>query len=73
MGMFFRLFVSLLVVASVGCSYRYYAGELQPLSESQQGENREVADDGTVTYKQARLSISLRPMSDEEVNRQFNA
>ena len=72
MGMFFRSFIFSLLLVSVGCSYRYYAGDLQPLSESQQGENKEVADDGTVTYKQARLSISLRPMSVQELNRQFN-
>ncbi len=56
-----------------GCSYRYYAGELKPMSESEQGANKTVADDGTVSYKQARLEISLRPMSDEELNRQFSA
>ena len=50
MGMFFRSFIFSLLLVSVGCSYRYYAGDLQPLSESQQGENKEVADDGTVTY-----------------------
>ena len=46
---FFRSFVFPLLLVFVGCSYRYYAGDLQPLSESQQGENKEVADDGTVT------------------------
>ncbi|MGY8823955.1 MAG: hypothetical protein ACKVJG_08455 [Candidatus Latescibacterota bacterium] len=56
-----------------GCSYRYYTGELKPMSESEQGANKTVADDGTVSYKQARLEISLRPMSDEELNRQFSA
>ena len=30
-----------------------------------------VADDGTVTYTYERLEISLRPMTDEELNRQF--
>ena len=41
------------------------------MSEAEQGENKSVADDGTVTYTQGRLEISLRPMTDEELNRQF--
>lgn len=55
-----------------GCSHRYYAEDLKPVSEAEQGENKTVADDGTVAYKQARLEISLRPMTDEELNRQFS-
>ena len=54
-----------------GCSYRYYAEALKPLSEAEQGEGKTVADDGTVTHTQGRLEISLRPMTDEELNRQF--
>ncbi len=60
-------------VGWTGCSYRYYADDLQPLSEAEQGEDKEVADDGSVTYNQARLAITLRPMTDEELNRQFSA
>lgn len=60
-------------VGFTGCSYRYYADDLQPLSEADQGENKEVADDGSVTYNQARLAITLRPMTDVELNRQFSA
>ena len=56
-----------------GCSHRYYAEDLKPVSETEQGQNKTVADDGTVAYKQARLEISLRPMTDEELNRQFSA
>ena len=56
-----------------GCSHRYYAEDLKPVSEAEQGQNKPVADDGTVAYKQARLEISLRPMTDEELNRQFSA
>ena len=56
-----------------GCSHRYYAEDLKPVSEAEQGEHKTVADDGTVAYKQARLEISLRPMTDEELNRQFSA
>ncbi len=56
-----------------GCSYRYYAEDLKPMSEAEQGINKTVADDGTVSYKQARLEISLRSMTDAELNRQFSA
>jgi hypothetical protein len=70
----FRYLLSLLaIIALVGCSYRYYAGDLKPLDEAEQGENKTVADDGTVTYKQARLEIGLRAMTDEELNRQFSS
>lgn len=56
-----------------GCSYRYYAEDLKPMSEVEQGVDKTVADDGTVSYKQGRLEISLRPITDVELNRQFRA
>ena len=70
-----RCFTPLLLVGLLfpGCSYRYYAEDLTPMSEAEQGANKTVADDGTVSYRQARLEISLRPMTDEELNRQFGA
>ena len=57
--------------ALVSCAYRLVAGPLTPLAEQVQGEGSEVADDGTVTFHIDRLKISLRPMIDEELNRQF--
>ena len=70
-----KCFTLLLLVGLLfpGCSYRYYAEDLKPLSEAEQGANKTVADDGTVSYIQARLEISLRPMTDAELNRQFGA
>ncbi len=70
-----KCFTPLLLVGLIfpGCSYRYYAEDLKPLNEIEQGANKTVADDGTVSYIQARLEISLRPMTDEELNRQFSA
>jgi len=62
-----------LALLGAGCSYRYYAGDLEPLKEEFQGEGRTVADDGTVSYRQGRLEVSLRPMTDEELNRQFSS
>ena len=53
------------------CAYRPYVGDLEPFSEADQGESMSVADDGTVTLAQGRLELRLRPMSDEELNRQF--
>jgi hypothetical protein len=55
------------------CSYRYYAEDLTPMNEAEQGADKTVADDGTVSYSQGRLEISLRPMTDVELNRQFSA
>ena len=61
--------VALTVVA--GCSWRPYAGVVRASSESYQAENTTVADDGTVTFRRGRLEVSLRPVSDDELNRQF--
>jgi len=60
-----------LVGAGWGCAFRPYAGELRALVEADQSQGMSVADDGTVTFSQGRLQISLRPMTDEELNRQF--
>ena len=70
-----KCFTPLLLVGLIfpSCSYRYYAEDIKPLSEAEQGSNKTVADDGTVSYTQARLEISLRPMTDAELNRQFSA
>ncbi len=62
-----------LVIFSAACAYRPWAGELRPLEEGKQAEGMVVADDGTVTFKQGRLEVRLRPMTDEELNRQFSA
>lgn len=62
-----------LVFLSGGCGYRYFATPLEPASGEQQGPTMTVSDDGTVTYTQERLEISLRPMTDEELNRQFSS
>jgi hypothetical protein len=42
-----------------------------PLAERAQEDDMGVADDGTVTYVRDRLEIGLRPMTDDELNRQF--
>jgi len=52
-----------------GCG-RYFGGPIQPVAE-QQEPHMIVKDDGSVTYEYQRLEIGLRPMSDEELNRQF--
>lgn len=57
-----------------GCAYRPWAGDLKPLEESQQPvQGVAVEDDGTVIFAKGRLEISLRPLTDEELNRQFSA
>ncbi|MFH1566792.1 MAG: hypothetical protein ABIL09_02255 [Gemmatimonadota bacterium] len=61
-------------VAGLGvqqCAYPYYAGPLRPAEG--QAELMSTADDGTVTYTRDRLEVSLRPMTDEELNRQLTA
>jgi len=51
------------------CAYPHYAGPIRPADG--QAEEMSVADDGTVTFTRDRLEVSLRPMTDEELNRQF--
>lgn len=54
------------------CAYRVVAGPLAPLAEEAQTRAAvEVADDGKVTYNIERLRVSLRPMTDSELDRQF--
>ncbi len=52
-----------------GCGYYHYAGPLEPGSE--QASSMTIADDGSVTYVQGRLEVRLRPVTDDELNRQF--
>lgn len=54
----------------VGCG-RYFAGPLRPLEH--QGAYMTVRDDGSVSYALDRLEVILRPLSDEQLNRQFAA
>ena len=63
-----RFWILGLLAALEGCG-RYFAGPLHP--SAQQASSVEVNDDGSVTYSLNRLSISLQPMSDAQLNRQF--
>lgn len=54
-----------------GCGYRYYVGDLRPMTENDRMTGMVVKDDGTVVFVKERLEIGLRPMTDEELNRQF--
>jgi len=49
---------------------RYFPGPLHPAE--QQNPGMQVSDDGTVTYTRGRLAVSLRPMTDDQLNRQFS-
>ena len=58
----------LLAVATAwGCSYYFPTGPLEP-SEAQ-GEEMTIADDGSLTFERGRLEVTLRPMTDDELNR----
>jgi len=59
------------VISSWGCSYHYVAGPLQPSED--QGEGMKIADDGSLTFVRGRLEVSLRPMTDDELDRQVSA
>ncbi|MCK4416660.1 MAG: hypothetical protein KAV99_00645 [Candidatus Latescibacteria bacterium] len=55
----------------VGCGYHYFAGDLIPQSETIQAAKMVVRDDRSVAYVHERLEISLRPVTDEELNRNW--
>ena len=56
---------SLLLTLLVGACGRYFHTPLQPASR--QAEGMTVNDDGSITYALDRLSINLKPMTDEEL------
>ncbi len=63
-----KLWLLGLALALSGCG-RYFAGPLHPLEK--QAASMQVNDDGSVTYTQGRLEISLRAMTDAQLDRQF--
>lgn len=64
--------VLLLAVATAwGCSYYFPTGGLAP-SENQR-EEMTIADDGSLTFARGRLEVTLRPMTDDELNRLVQA
>lgn len=60
-----------LLLLTGACGYQYYAGPILPAAEP--GAAMQVSDDHTVTYTRGRLEVRLRPVSDEELNRQFGS
>ena len=61
-----------------GCGHYRVPGKFEPLEAAQQratgeGTSMKILDDGTVTFVQNRLEVSVRPMTDEEINRQYPA
>ena len=66
------------VALLLGCGHYLIPGRFQPLEVAQQqtdvqGSSMKILDDGTVTFVQNRLEVSVRPMDDEEINRQYPA
>lgn len=51
----------------LGACGRYFPTALQPASQQMKGMT--VNDDGSVTYNLERLAITLKPMTDAELNR----
>ena len=49
---------------------RHFSGPVLPSAE-QDGDNIEVGDDRSVTFKRGRLEVNLRPLTDEILNRQL--
>jgi len=63
------LWMSIALLLSLSACGRYFPTALRPVP--QQGEGMEVNDDGSVTYNLGRLAVSVKPMTDAELNRQF--
>ena len=73
---FFVRPLALMSVLTLGCGYYLIPARFEPLDaefQTKPGAAAEmvVSDDGTVVYVRDRLEISVRPMTDEELNRQF--
>lgn len=60
--------VALLLATACG---RFFPSELRPTDSQIDGMS--VNDDGSITYDLDRLSITLKPMTDAELNRQFDS
>ena len=62
------------VVVHIGCGgqlgMRRFAGPVEPAS-NQAGEKMAIGDDRGITFNQGRLEITLRPLTDEILNRQL--
>lgn len=52
-------------------AYREYMGVLTPVDQEEEHPQKTITDDGEILFEQERLEIGLRPMTDEELNRQF--
>ena len=61
------------VLVLFGCGYRLVVGPLVVPNDTEQVSGMRVSDDGTITYIKERLEVSLRPLTDEELNRQFSS
>jgi hypothetical protein len=64
------------LAAVLGCGHYLIPGPFQPAETTRQvvigeGNKMEVFDDGSVTFIQNRLEVSVRAMLDDELNRQF--
>ena len=53
----------------LSCAYQPFAGPLLPLGEQSQGMT--VHDDGSVVYQLDRFEVTMLPMTDAELNRNF--
>lgn len=63
------LALCLLGLSAAGCAFRPFAGPLVPVSD--QAESMSVHDDGGVVYQLDRFEVRVRPLTDDELNRQF--
>ena len=64
------------VIIAVGCGHFLIPTAFRPVGSGDQirhseGTSMEVSDDGTIAWVQGRLEISVRAMTDAELNRQF--
>jgi hypothetical protein len=63
-----RYLAGIALLLLCGCG-RYFPGPLRPAE--QQGASMQVNDDGSITHTRGRLAVSLRAMTDDQLNRQF--
>lgn len=67
----YRLCIAGMVLVLLGGCGRYFAGALRPAEQQQ--PQMTINDDGSITYTLDRLTITLQPVTDAQLNRQFAA
>ena len=62
-----RLYLTLFIALACSSCGRYFHTPIEPTAQQEEGMT--LNDDGSITFTRDRLSINLKPMTDDELNR----